>query len=146
MAQRAVSFRPKFSTVVERYLNPLPRTIARMGEPLLLDGTWKFELDAANRGLEEHWQAGHDYSGTAVWPGSIESQLHDGLGTHWEDKDEVVAWYEREFTLPPQWAGELVQVTFGAVGYETRAWLNGTPLRTVEGEEVHVGEYTSFSY
>ncbi|HEX8118821.1 MAG TPA: glycoside hydrolase family 2 TIM barrel-domain containing protein, partial [Pyrinomonadaceae bacterium] len=27
-----------------------------------------------------------------------------------------------------------------------RVWLNGVPLRTVEGEEVHVGEYTSFSY
>jgi hypothetical protein len=39
-----------------------------------------------------------------------------------------------------------VQVTFGACGYETRAWLNGVPLLTVEGEEVHVGEYTSFSF
>jgi hypothetical protein len=25
-------------------------------------------------------------------------------------------------------------------------WLNGVPLKTVEGEEVHLGEYTSFSY
>jgi hypothetical protein len=25
-------------------------------------------------------------------------------------------------------------------------WLNGVPLKTIEGEEVHYGEYTSFSY
>ena len=67
MAQRAPTFRPKFDRVVERYLNPLPRTISRAGEWLLLDGTWKFELDLANRGLEEHWEQGHAYSGTANW-------------------------------------------------------------------------------
>jgi len=37
-------------------------------------------------------------------------------------------------------------VTFGACGYETRLWLNGYPLRTIEGEEIHYGEYNSFSY
>src|SRR3712207_5991726 len=144
MAQRALAFRPKSKHVVERYLNPLPRTIARTGQPHLLDGTWKFELDRQNRGLEEHWEVGHDYPGTAVWPGSIESQLEAGLQLPWED--EVVAWYERTFEIPAEWAGELVQVTFGAVGYETRVWLNGTLLRTVEGEEAHIGEHTSFSY
>ena len=39
-----------------------------------------------------------------------------------------------------------LQVTFGACGYETRVWLNGHALRTIEGEEVHLGEYTSFSF
>jgi len=40
----------------------------------------------------------------------------------------------------------MFQVTFGACGYETRVWLNGHPLRTIEEEDVHYGEYTSFSY
>jgi beta-galactosidase/beta-glucuronidase len=65
----------------------------------------------------------------------------------WQDR--VVAWYERDFTIPDDWCREpncLVQLTFGACGYETRVWLNGYPLKTVEGEEVHFGEYTSFSY
>src|SRR5690606_25881413 len=35
---------------------------------------------------------------------------------------------------------------FGACGYETRVWLNGIPLKTINGEEVHTGKYTSFSY
>ncbi len=144
MAQRAPTFQPQFDAVVHRYLNPLPRTIARTGNYVLLDGTWQFELDLAYRGLEEHWELGHAYAGTAQWPGSIESQLEAGLALPWED--EVVAWYERSFELPSEWAGELVQVTFGAVGHETRVWLNGTQLQTVEGELAHVGEYTSFSY
>jgi hypothetical protein len=38
------------------------------------------------------------------------------------------------------------QISFGACGYETRVWINGKLIRTVEGEEVHVGEYTSFSF
>jgi hypothetical protein len=62
---------------------------------------------------------------------------------------EVIAWYERDFAVPADWLAapeSVVQVTFGACGYETRVWLNGVPLRTVEGEEAHVGEYTSFSY
>jgi len=144
MAQRALAFQPQFDHVVDRYLNPLPRTIARNGQSLLLDGVWYFELDLANRGLDEHWEAGHTYTRTTNWPGSIESQLQAGLALPWDD--EVVAWYERSFVLPAAWQGELVQVTFGAVGYETRVWLNGTLLHTVEGEPVHVGEYTSFSY
>jgi beta-galactosidase/beta-glucuronidase len=65
------------------------------------------------------------------------------------DDGQVVAWYEREFEVPGAWVAaheSEVQITFGACGYETRVWLNGVPLRTVEGEEAHVGEYTSFSY
>ncbi len=144
MAQRTVSYRPRFDHIIGRYLNQLPRTIARSGEPLLLDGTWRFELDLHGRGLDDHWEQGHAYTGATNWPGSIESQLEAGLSLPWED--EVIGWYERDFELPAHWAGELVQVTFGAVGHETRVWLNGSPLKTVEGEEAHVGEYTSFSY
>uniref|UniRef100_UPI003B3B387F glycoside hydrolase family 2 protein n=1 Tax=Spirosoma sp. TaxID=1899569 RepID=UPI003B3B387F len=65
----------------------------------------------------------------------------------WQDK--IVAWYERDFTLPDRAESadrSMFQLTFGACGYETRVWLNGYPLRTIEGEMVHFGEYTSFSY
>lgn len=62
----------------------------------------------------------------------------------------MVAWYEREVILPdPDGLPDshtLYQLTFGACGYETRVWLNGHLLRTIEGEDVHYGEYTSFSY
>src|SRR5690349_6069716 len=137
---------------VSEYLNPLPRSVARSNQYELLDGDWRFELDLQDRGLHDRWFLGHEYSGTAHWPGSIESYMAAAQDTQqhtppWQDT--VIAWYEREFVVPDRWCkmpGCPVQVTFGACGYETRVWLNGHLLQTVEGEDVHVGEWTSFSY
>ncbi len=136
----------------EEPLNPLPRSIIRPAEHELLDGEWRFDLDAEDRGLRDKWYLGHRYKHAAIWPGSIEAHMAAARATvaqsaSWQDS--VVAWYERDFTVPEHWSkapGSIVQVTFGACGYETRVWLNGYPLRTIEGEEVHYGEYTSFSY
>ena len=130
--------------------NPLPRSVFRPNEYELLDGEWRFALDSEDRGLRERWYRAHKYERTARWPGSIESHMaeaKDAQASGWQDR--VVAWYEREFTIPERWFRSpttLVQVTFGACGYETRVWLNGVPLRTIEGEKTHLGEYTSFSY
>ena len=134
----------------ESFINPLPRAVLRSNAHILLDGEWRFSLDAEDRGLSEGWHLGHKYEHTANWPGSIEEHMLVAKQTEgWQG--EVVAWYEREFPLP-ELANEngaphaLIQLTFGACGYETRVWLNGILLKTVEDEEVHIGEYTSFSY
>ena len=132
----------------EEFVNPLPRAVLRSNSFIVLDGEWNFELDTYDRGIIDSWHLGHHYTETAHWPGSIEAQMAK-TGSQWKDK--VIAWYEREFPLP-ELKNEngnphsLLQLTFGACGYETRVWLNGVLLRTIEGEEVHVGEYTSFSY
>lgn len=136
----------------ETFTNPLPRAVIRPNSYVLLDGEWRFDLDTEDRGLLEGWHLGHTYEHTANWPGSIEEHMAAAKGqpaAKWHDR--VVAWYEREFPLPEQVNGNgarhaMLQLTFGACGYETRVWLNGYPLKTVEGEEVHMGEYTSFSY
>lgn len=129
--------------------NPLPRAVLRTNNYLLLDGEWNFALDPDDAGLREQWYVAHPYQRTASWPGSVEEHLAqeqpDGPG--WRDK--VVVWYEREFALPERGndsAHSLFQLTFGACGYETRVWLNGFLLSTIEGEDVHYGEYTSFSF
>jgi hypothetical protein len=130
--------------------NPLPRAVLRFNNHVLLDGEWSFAIDHNNVGLNEQWYAGHQYTHMANWPGSIEEHMLNAKEQHKPDwQGEVVAWYEREFILPeyieaPE--GSLYQLTFGACGYETRVWLNGHLLRTIEGEDVHYGEYTSFSY
>lgn len=137
---------------VRKHLNPLPRSVVRPDAFELLDGEWRFALDLEDRGLAEKWYLKHAYAESAVWPGSIEAHMVEARDAQqhtpaWQDR--VVAWYEREFSVPEDWCEPpecLVQVTFGACGYETRAWLNGHLLRTVEGEDVHLGEYTSFSY
>jgi beta-galactosidase/beta-glucuronidase len=130
------------------YINPLPRAVIRPNTSILLDGEWKFEHDAENRGLRENWFVAHEYTAKANWPGSVEAHLLNADATHSLWHDQVIVWYEREFPLPKRIESNcsLLQLTFGACGYETRVWLNGIPLKTIEGEEVHIGEYTSFSY
>ena len=131
--------------------NPLPRAVLRFSNHLLLDGEWHFAQDVDDVGLREGWQLGHAYQHRASWPGSVESHLAAARGQQdgaaWQDK--VVVWYERDFKLPERGEPEhqsMLQLTFGACGYETRVWLNGHLLSTIEGEDVHYGEYTSFSY
>jgi beta-galactosidase/beta-glucuronidase len=135
----------------EEFANPLPRAVLRMNSHALLDGEWHFAHDVEDVGLRDDWALGHTYAHKAQWPGSVEAHLAEVRGQKdgalWQDK--IVVWYEREFNLPevaePQ-PRSLIQLTFGACGYETRVWLNGKLLKTIEGEEVHYGEYTSFSY
>ena len=145
------------ATAAELTENPLPRAVLRPNSHWLLDGEWRFALDPGDRGMRERWYLGHAYEDAAHWPGSIEQHMEEAReakeqqpaapAAAWQDK--VVAWYEREFPLPerhgpgPQ---PMLQITFGACGYETRVWLNGRALRTIEGEKTHYGEYTSFSY
>ena len=135
----------------EHFINPLPRAVLRHNTPIILDGEWKFSLDPEDVGLRDGWFLGHDYEQKANWPGSVEEHMSQGKEQQQAEfwKDKVIAWYERDFPLPGQNGDKqktMMQLTFGASGYETRVWLNGYPLRTIEGEEVHTGEYTSFSY
>jgi len=132
--------------------NPLPRAVLRPNSYWLLDGVWRFALDPEDRGVRERWYLGHAYERTAQWPGSVEAHMDEAREERhqtppWQDK--VVAWYERDFPLPDRRGAPpptTLQLTFGACGYETRVWLNGRVLRTIEGEKAHLGEYTSFSY
>ena len=140
---------------ITAHLNPLPRSVKRTGEFVLLDGAWRFELDRLNKGLEEEWFYGHNYPDAIDWPSSIEAVMERAAKTMGAESpyndaplDLLVGWYEREFTVPEAWLQDpayVAQVTFGACGYETRVWLNGQALRTVEGEEVHEGEFTLFN-
>ncbi len=139
------------SVAEEQFVNPLPRAVLRPNQFVLLDGQWKFSLDADDQGLVNKWYLAHTYQHTAHWPGSVEAHMAEAKDSHsssaWHDK--VIVWYEREFTLPAkieQADLSMLQITFGACGYETRVWLNGLPLQTIDGEEIHYGEYTSFSY
>jgi hypothetical protein len=49
-------------------------------------------------------------------------------------------WYRRTFAVPRGWAGQHVLLHFGAVDWETTAWLNGQKLGT------HRGGYDAFRF
>lgn len=134
-------------------LNPIPRAVIRPNSFILLDGQWNFAIDTHDEGLRDKWYLEYNYADIATWPGTIEEHIAKArgqlTGRSWEDK--VVVWYERDFPLPDIDESDapglnLLQLTFGACGYETRVWLNGIPLHTIEGEEAHIGGHTSFSY
>jgi beta-galactosidase/beta-glucuronidase len=129
--------------------NPLPRAVLRSNSYQLLDGEWKFAIDSADEGLTRGWHIGHNYTQTANWPGSIENYMENSKDYTQPWHGKIVAWYEREFSLPTENSGSQLsmwQLTLGACGYETQVWLNGFAIKTIEGEEIHIGEYTSFSY
>jgi beta-galactosidase/beta-glucuronidase len=132
----------------EDALNPLPRAVIRPNSFVLLDGTWNFALDPADRGMSESWYVAHKYDDNAHWPGSVEAHMATLEPNKQAWNERIIVWYEREFLVPDRHdkPNTQLQLTFGACGYETRAWLNGFPLKTIEGEDVHIGEYTSFSF
>ncbi|MEJ7625804.1 MAG: sugar-binding domain-containing protein [Ferruginibacter sp.] len=138
------------TSVTEELINLLPRAVLRSNSFVLLSGEWHFSLDLHDKGIQESWHLGHEYENVAQWPGSIEQHIATAKGELPAWNDKVVAWYEREFPLPERTQEEIqnsiLQLTFGACGYKTQVWLNGIALKTIEGELVHVGEYTSFSY
>ena len=137
--------------------NLLPRAVFRPNSFVLLDGEWRFSIDPEDNGLLDGWYLGHEYKDIAHWPGTVEDHMSEAKGQQAgaatlagaSTPDKVIAWYERDFPLPepgPQTTHSMLQLTFGACGFETQVWLNGFPLRTIEGEDIHYGEYTSFSY
>jgi hypothetical protein len=129
-------------------INPLPRAVIRPNSFVLLDGEWKFALDAEDKGINDNWYVAHQYTDTAHWPGSVEMHMAEVKPAEKAWNERIVVWYEREFPLPEREDKPFtqLQLTFGACGYETRVWLNGFPLKTIEEQEVHIGEYTSFSF
>ena len=50
-----------------------------------------------------------------------------------------IAWYRRDFDVPPEWAASAVRVEFEAVYHSAVVWLNGTRI----GEHLRKG-YTTF--
>src|SRR5215207_8914725 len=92
----------------KEHLNPLPRSVVRRKEYELLDGEWRFQLDPDDRGLRERWYLGHEYTGKANWPTSVEAQMEAAeeaersaaKGQPFTGDDHMVAWYERDFQVP----------------------------------------------
>ena len=98
-----------------------------------LNGTWAFEKDPGDSGLERGL-LDSPYTGSIRVPFCMESRL-SGVG----DTDFCRAvWYRRTFTLPREALGMEVILRFGAVDYDCAVYVNGQKA----GE--HRGGYVSF--
>jgi hypothetical protein len=111
-----------------------PRPSVVRTDWITLNGTWGFEVDAGDSGLERGL-LGRELTGTITVPFAPESEL-SGIG----NTDFMAAvWYRREVSIPPAWAGRRTLLHFGAVDHDATVW--------VDGEEVvrHRGGFTPFT-
>ncbi|MEU3512303.1 sugar-binding domain-containing protein [Streptomyces longwoodensis] len=101
---------------------------------LNLNGTWQFETDRSDSGLERGL-TGRALADTITVPFCPESAL-SGIG----DTDFLEAvWYRRTVTVPADWAGSRVLLHFGAVDHDTTVWVNGVEVAR------HRGGFTPFT-
>ncbi|MQA78987.1 MAG: beta-galactosidase [Streptosporangiales bacterium] len=119
-------------TSVPRPEYPRPQFVR--DEWLCLNGTWAFEIDRGDSGLERGL-LDRDLAGEIVVPFCPESEL-SGIG----DPDfHTAVWYRRSVTVPDGWAGRRVLLHFQAVDHDTTVWVDGAEAVR------HRGGFTPFS-
>ncbi|MFF9373904.1 glycoside hydrolase family 2 protein [Streptomyces griseoluteus] len=101
---------------------------------LNLNGTWQFEIDRSDTGLERGLRE-RELADRITVPFCPESEL-SGIGE--TDFMEAV-WYRRTVTVPADWTNARVLLHFGAVDHDTTVWANGTEVAR------HRGGFTPFS-
>jgi beta-galactosidase/beta-glucuronidase len=95
-----------------------------------LNGTWEFEFDDANAGLDAGWSAGnHKFSRNITVPYCFESRL-SGIA---DPSFHPWIWYRRPVSVPEDWKGQRVLLHFGAVNYWSMVWVNGKLAGSHEG-------------
>lgn len=111
-----------------------PRPQFARKEWLNLNGTWQFEIDSGDSGLERGLKD-RPLQGQITVPFCPESTL-SGVGN--TDFMNAV-WYRREIAVPSAWAGKRILIHFQAVDYDATVWADGTEVAR------HRGGFTPFS-
>lgn len=101
-----------------------------------LNGTWEFEFDFGDSGLDRKLYEQGKFSREIQVPFCPESSL-SGIG--YQDFMAAV-WYRRTFCLTKEQLQGRVLLHFGAVDYECRAFVNGKEAGR------HKGGYSSFQF
>lgn len=99
-----------------------------------LGGTWAFKLDPEDKGLGEQWQQ------TAL-PGSIELPGSTDTGGFGNDNPERrvaylsrlkeytgPAWYQREVSIPADWANRHITLFLERCHWETQVWVDAQSI------------------
>lgn len=109
---------------------------ANDGKWLPLNGTWSFDFDPADVGVEQGWaDGGHVWSHAIAVPFSHTSLA--GVGEQDRASNSVyqsqfasrsgTVWYQRELRIPADWpAHRDTLLRFGAVDWHTSVYLDGT--------------------
>jgi beta-glucuronidase len=117
---------------------PAKKTLSTDGPTgrYLVDGAWRFRLDARNQGLRAHWQR---QASTAGWTATT-------VPNAWNAGDDTpasmagsIGWYRKDFSLPDAKRSLDWALRFESVNYRVHAWINGKDLGT------HTGAYLPFT-
>ena len=112
-----------------------PRPDFERANWLNLNGSWAFEFDSLNVGLDKKWQ-----NGQAAFSKKINVPFPWGSPLSGVKDEADFAWYKRTITVPTSWSNQRVFVTIGASDWETTVWLDGVLVGK------HQGGYTPFSF
>ena len=86
-----------------------------------LNGEWTFTLDPVKTGWERGLRNSKGFADKIIVPFAPESKL-SGV----EHKEFIPCiWYQRNITIPAEWAGKDVLLQFGAVYYESEIYVDG---------------------
>ena len=138
MKTRLIIFLLCFSVVAFAQQIPLPehpRPDFERANWINLNGSWDFEFDSLNTGVDKNWQMGN-----ALFSKKINVPFPWGSPLSGVKDETDFAWYKRKITVPKSWSNQRVFITIGASDWETTVWLNGVLVGK------HQGGYTPFSF
>ena len=122
---------PVSATDVPRPEHPRPQFVRKNW--VNLNGTWDFEIDRSDSGLDRGLLE-RPLNATITVPFAPEAEL-SGIG---ETDFMDAVWYRRTITVPSDWTGLRPVLHFGAVDYDATVWANGTEVAR------HRGGFTPF--
>ncbi|MGQ1839253.1 glycoside hydrolase family 2 protein [Kocuria turfanensis] len=132
MTTTAFEPQPSGAAGISRPEHPRPQFVREQW--LNLNGTWDFEIDRSDSGIDRGLLE-RPLSSTITVPFAPESEL-SGVG----DVDFLDAvWYRRRITVPAEWQGLRPVLHFGAVDHDATVWADGVEVAR------HRGGFTPFS-
>ena len=115
--------------------NPLPeypRPQLQRNDWQNLNGLWQYAITPqTQRSIPTSWE------GNILVPFPLESSLSGVMRAM--DKN-CYLWYQREFTVPAEWAGRDVVLNIGGADYMARVYVNGSSIGS------HSGGFGAFSF
>ena len=114
----------------ENVLQEYPRPQLVRDRWINLNGLWEYAITPVDAVPEK-------MDGHILVPFAVESAL-SGVGKSVTEHDAL--WYEREFSVPKDWAGSRIMLNFGAVDWKAEVYVND------ELAGCHTGGYAPFSF